>query len=133
MSPRFLRTAAFALFALLACALLSACAGSARPDTMAAPDVPARFDMTVLADKDGQFDLDGATLDGESLRGHLNYRKEQGQGVATLLLKRGEKQEVTDRHIAEIYKVHAALGIRTFVQEKDGGEIAEIRGMAAAN
>lgn len=133
MNPRSFRTAAHALFALLACALLAACAGHARPDTMAAPDVPAAFDLTVLADKDGQFDLDGATLDGESLRGHLSYRKEQGQGIGTLLLKRGEKQKVTDRHIAEIFKIHAALGIRTFVQEKDGAEIAEIRGQAASN
>jgi hypothetical protein len=84
--------------------------------------------MTVRAEKDGQFDLDGATLDGETLKGALNYRKEQGQGVGTLLLKRGEKTKVSDRHIAEVARIHLELKLRVFVQEKDGGEIAEIRG-----
>jgi hypothetical protein len=127
MMLRALRKNGTLLLALLACLLLAACAGRARPNTVAAPDIPASFDMTVLADKDGQFDLDGATLAPEDLIGHLNYRKESGTPVHTLLLKRGEKQKVTDRHIGQIFRVHAELKIRTFVQEKDGGEISEIR------
>jgi hypothetical protein len=115
------------LLTLLACVMLAACAGHARPNTVAAPDVPATFDLTVRADKDGQFDLDGATLAAEDLMGHLNYRKESGQGVQTLLLRPGEKQKVTDRHIGQIYRIHSELKIRTFVLEKEGGEISEIR------
>lgn len=128
MTIRNLRLFGQFLFSLLACALLAACAGGARPDTVAAPDVPPSFDMTVRADKDGQFDLDGATLDAETLKGALNYRKEQGKGVNTLLLVRGEKQKVTDRHIGEVGRIHLELKLRVFVQEKEGGEIAEIRG-----
>jgi hypothetical protein len=107
--------------------MLAACAGRARPNTVAAPDVPASFDMTVRADKDGQFDLDGATLTAEDLLSHLNYRKESGQGVQTLLLRPGEKQKVTDRHIGQIYRIHAELKIRTFVMEREGEEISEVR------
>ena len=127
MTIRAFRLPLQLLFALLACLLLGACAGRARPNTVAAPDVPASFDLTVRADKDGQFDLDGATLAAEDLTGHLNYRKESGQPVQTLLLRPGEKQKVTDRHIGQIYRIHSELKIRTFVMEKEGGEISEIR------
>lgn len=115
------------LLTLATCFLLAACAGKSRPDTVSAPDVPQSFDLTVHAEKDGQFDLDGATLDGETLKGALNYRKEQGKGVNTLLLTRSEKTKVSDRHIAEIGRIHIELKLRAFVQEKDGGEIAEIK------
>lgn len=115
------------LLALLGCLLLSACVGRARPNTVAAPDVPASFDLTVRADKDGQFDLDGATLAPEDLRDHLKYRNEEGKPVTTMLLKPGEKQKVTDRHIGQLFRFHAELKVRTFVQEKEGGEIAEVQ------
>jgi len=127
MTIRKFRRLGQIVLALLTCFLLAACAGSSRPDTVSAPDVPSTFDMTVRAEKDGQFDLDGATLDGETLKGALNYRKEQGTGVNTLLLTRGEKTKVSDRHIAEIARIHLELKLRTFVQQKAGGEIAEIK------
>ena len=44
-----------------------------------------RFDMQD-ADKDGQFDLDGATLDTQTLRDHIRYRNDTGQPVRTILL-----------------------------------------------
>jgi len=127
MSIRKFRPLGQLPLASLTCFLLAACSGRSRPDTVTAPDVPTNFDMTVRADKDGQFDLDGATLDSETLKGALNYRKEQGKGVNTLLLIRGEKNKVTERHIAEIGRIHLELKLRTFVQEKEGGEIAEIK------
>ena len=116
---------------VLACLTLAACMGRTRPDSVAAPDVPAAFDMTVLADKDGQFDLDGATLAAEDLRDHLRYRSDQHQAVRTLLLKRSEKQKVTDRHVAGLARIGVELNIRTYVQDKDGAPIDEIRANAA--
>jgi hypothetical protein len=112
--------------------LLAACAGRARPDSVASPDVPSTFDMTVLADKDGQFDLDGATLAGEDLKSHLRYRAEQGNAVGSIILKRGVKQKVSDRHIVELAKAASELKLRVFVQEDEGKEIQEIRGVTAA-
>ena len=126
----YLRGAVLATVAVLA---LTACGGkiSKRDGLQAAPDVPAVFDLTFLSEKDGQFDLDGATLSEEDIKGHLRYRKDQGKPVQTILLKRAEKQKVTDRHINELARIAVELQLRAFVQEKAGREIAEIRVSAA--
>ncbi|HJU40158.1 MAG TPA: hypothetical protein VJ724_11340 [Tahibacter sp.] len=121
---RALRGIFFAVFAAL---VVAACGGRSRPDTVAAPDVPGAYDLTVLADKDGQFDMNGATLSEEDLKGALRYRRDTNDTVKTLLLTRGEKQKVTDAHIAGIARIGLELRIRTFLREKDGKEIQEIR------
>ena len=115
------------LFAVFAALVVAACGGRSRPDTVAAPDVPGAYDLTVRADKDGQFDMNGATLSEEDLKGALRYRRDTNDAVKTLLLTRGEKQKVTDAHIAGIARIGLELRIRTFLREKDGKEIQEIR------
>jgi hypothetical protein len=40
---------------------------------------PVHYDLTILADKDGAFDFDGATLTAEDLRGHIRYLDEAGR------------------------------------------------------
>ncbi|MCQ4164971.1 hypothetical protein [Tahibacter harae] len=120
------------LLLLLVALALSACGGRARPDHIAAPDIPPSFDVTLIADKDGQFDLDGATLSEEDVKGALRYRRDQNNAARTVLLKRGEKQKVTGRHITGLARVGFELKARTFLQEKEGGEITEVRGEAAA-
>ena len=51
--------------------------------------VPVQYDLTLLADKDGTFDFDGATLTAaEDLRGHIRYPRTRPAGpVKTILLK----------------------------------------------
>ncbi|HVJ62768.1 MAG TPA: hypothetical protein VM555_08650 [Tahibacter sp.] len=115
------------LLVVFASCFIAACGGRARPDTVAAPDVPSAYDLTVIADKDSQFDVNGATLSEEDVKGALRYRKDTNNPVKTILLKRGEKQKVTDAHIAGIARIGLELHVRTFLQEKEGKDIQEIR------
>jgi predicted small lipoprotein YifL len=109
-----------ALAALLA--VLAACGGKddLKKGTTEVAQVPQQYDLTLLADKDGQFELTGATLNAEDLRGHIRYRNEAGQPVHTILLKRGEKQKVTNAHVAVLASVARDLKVQAFVEDNDG-------------
>ncbi|MEO8672435.1 MAG: hypothetical protein ABI411_14050 [Tahibacter sp.] len=126
----FLRAVALASLTVVA---LASCGGkvSSRSNTQPATNIPATFDMTLLADKDGQFDMDGATLTEEDVKGNLRYRVDQGNPVKTILLKRAEKQKVSTRHLQGLGRIGMELHIQAFVQEKPNQEIAEIRVDAA--
>jgi hypothetical protein len=115
------------LLALAAALALSGCGGKVRPESVAAPNIPATFDVTLMADKDGQFDMDGATLSEEDVKGALRYRRDQNNPATSVFLKRGEKQKVTDRHIAGLARIGIELKVRTFLQEKRDSEITEVR------
>lgn len=112
------------LRAIALIALVVALAACGRDDlkkgTTDVVKTPAQYDLTVLADKDGQFDLQGATLNAEDLRGHIRYRNETGQPVHTMLLKRGEKQKVTNQHIAGLAGIARDLKVEAFVEDNDG-------------
>ena len=116
-----------ALLAVLA-TLLAACGGDAvRPDQVQqAPNIPTSFDVTLLADKDNQFDFDGAPLTEEDLKSALRYRQEESLPVSTVLLKRGEKQKVKGEHLVSLARVAFQLKINAYVQAKDG-TISEVR------
>ncbi|ODU33559.1 MAG: hypothetical protein BGP24_16885 [Lysobacterales bacterium 69-70] len=126
---RILRGSLLALFAAL---LLSACGGKTRPDAVAAPNIPASFDITLLPEKDGQFDLNGATLSEEDVKGHLRYLRDQNKPAQSVFLKREGKQKVTDRHVQGLARIGFELKVHTFLQEKPGAEITEIRVESAA-
>jgi len=115
------------LLILLATLALAACGGRARPDSVAAPNIPSSFDVTLLAEKDGQFDLDGATLSEEDVKGALRYRRDQNNPARSVFLKRGEKQKVTERHIQGLARIGLELKVRTYLKEKDSMEITEVR------
>lgn len=121
------------LLALLASVVLAACGGGKanRPDTLKATDIPPAFDMTLVADKDGQYELEGATLSEQEVKDNLRYRKDTNTLPKTILLKRGEKQKASDRHIAGVARIGLELHVRTFLQEKDGEEIQEIKTTSA--
>lgn len=112
------------LRAIALIALVVALAACGRDDlkkgTTDVVKTPAQYDLTLLADKDGQFELQGATLSAEDLRGHIRYRNETGQPVRTLLLKPGEKQKVTNQHIAALAGVARDLKVDAFVEDNDG-------------
>lgn len=127
---RILRASLLAVVAALA---LSACGGRARPDTVAAPNIPSSFDVTLIADKDGQFDLDGATLSEEDVKGHLRYLRDQNKPAKNVFLKREGKQKVTERHIQGLARIGIELKIPTYLKEKEGLEITEVRADAPKN
>jgi hypothetical protein len=84
-------------------------------------NAPTAFDLTVAADKDGQFDVDGATLTAEDLRGHIRYRNEPGHGpVHTVLLKPGEKEKIKNTHVAAMASIARDLKLEAYVRDNDG-------------
>ncbi|MFT3792776.1 MAG: hypothetical protein QM741_17280 [Rudaea sp.] len=105
---------------VLALAALAACRhDSVREGTSEAAVSPQQYDLVVLADKDGQYDLDGATLDVETLRDHIRYRDENGQPVRTILLKRGEKQKITNAQVIGLAGIARDLKTVAFVLDND--------------
>ena len=118
----FYRMLQVAMIALLI-GLLAACGG--RDDlkknaTDVTSDAPASYDLTVAADKDGQFDFDGASLAAEDLRGHIRYLNESGHPVHTLLLKRGEKEKIKNTHVGVLAGIARDMKITAYVQDNDG-------------
>jgi hypothetical protein len=117
----------FKLIALaLAAVLLVAChRGRTKGETIPNANIPAGFDVTLVADKDNQFDLDGAPLTNEDLRSALRYRQEQSLPMATVLLKKGEKEKIKNEHIVALARMAFNMKFRAFIEDRD--EIAEIK------
>ena len=106
--------------ALLA-VLLAACGGTTElKHSSTVANVPVEYDLSLEADKDGQFDYDGATVDKETVRGHIRYLNEAGKPVHTIFLKRGEKQKVTNAHILALSSIARDLKLQLYVQDNDG-------------
>jgi hypothetical protein len=101
--------------------VVAACGGRVSKDLVTqAANIPASFDVTLVADKDNQFDYDGAPLTEEDLRSALRYRKEQNLPCATVIVKRGEKERIKNEHIIALARVAYQLKMRAFMQAKDG-------------
>jgi hypothetical protein len=103
--------------------LLAACGGRdeiKNNTTDAASDAPSSYDLTVAADKDGQFDFDGASLAAEDLRGHIRYLNESGHPVHSILLKRGEKEKIKNTHVGVLASISRDMKITAYVQDNDG-------------
>lgn len=113
-----------ALLIALLLALLAACGGrdaiNKGTSDIAAANAPKTFDLTVAADKDGQFDYEDATLTREDLAGHIRYLAEIGKPVHTLLLTTGEKQKITNTHVAALAGICRDLKITGYVRDNDG-------------
>jgi len=104
-------------------AALAACGGhdDIKKGTSDVAGAPPQYDLVLRADKDGQFDLEGATVNAEDLRSHIRYRNEPGnQPVHTLLLKTGEKEKIKNTHIATLAGIARDLKIEAYVQDNDG-------------
>jgi len=112
-----LRIVAIALFI----AVLAACGrNDIKNGTKDADNVPASYDLNIKADKDGQFDFDGATLTAEDLRGHIRYLNETGHPVHAILLVRGEKEKIKNTHVAALASIARDLKIVAYVTDNDG-------------
>lgn len=107
--------------------LLAACGGGGvKPDSIApAADVPKSFDVTLVADKDGQFDFDGAPLTAQDLTSALRYRKDEKLPMATVLLKRGDSEKIKNTHIVALARIAFELGFRAWML--DDGTYSEVR------
>jgi hypothetical protein len=104
-------------------AALAACGShdDIKKGTSDATGAPPQYDLVLRADKDGQFDLEGATVNAEDLRSHIRYRNEPGnQPVHTLLLKTGEKEKIKNTHVAALAGIARDLKIVAYVQDNDG-------------
>jgi len=117
----FLNISRILLLGLLAL-VLAACGGrdELKKGTTEVTSVPTQYDLTVLADKDGQFDFDGATLTAEDLRGHIRYLDESGRTVKTIMLKRGEKEKIKNTHVAAMAGMSRDLKITCYIEDNDG-------------
>lgn len=120
MSPRFRRIGLYAVLVLLALVLAGCFGRTKKGEEFGTADIPTSFDVTLSAEKDNQFDYDGAPLTAEDLRSAFRYRKEESQPLSTVLIKRGEKQKVTDGHIAALARMAHELDFKAYVQDKDG-------------
>lgn len=115
---------------VLAGVLLAACGrGGTKADVVQAANVPASFDVTVLAEKDTQFDFDGAPLTAEDLKSAFRYRQEEKLPMGSVILKRGEKEKVKNEHIIALARIAYEMKFSAFVQDKDG-TISEVRAKA---
>jgi hypothetical protein len=123
------------LAVFLLCGVLAACLGrrDKGDELLKTTDIPQSYDLVLHADKDGQFDLDGATLASEDLRGHLRYLEEQHQVVKTVLLKPGEKYKIKGTHINELAKIGYQLKFRAFIDADGDGKVSEVRARAVEN
>jgi len=105
----------------LCVAVLAACGGTSElKHSQTVANVPGQYDMSLEADKDGQFDYDGATIDKETVRGHIRYLNDSGRPVHSIFLKRGEKQKVTNAHILALSSIARDLKLDVYVQDNDG-------------
>jgi hypothetical protein len=102
--------------------LLAACGhDDLKKGTSDVTNAPTQYDLILRADKDGQFDLEGATLTAEDLRSHIRYRNEPGnQPVHTLLLKPGEKEKIKNTHVSALAGIARDLKIMAYVEDNDG-------------
>ena len=109
---------------VLLAALLAACGGrdALKTGTSDIPvaNAPTKFDLTVAADKNGQFEFEGATLTREDLAGHIRYLAEIGKPAHTILLIRGEKQKITNAHVAALAGICRDQKISGYVRDNDG-------------
>jgi hypothetical protein len=108
------------LLALLLGALAACGHDDLKKGTSEVTAVPVQYDLTILADKDGAFDFDGATLTAEDLRGHIRYLDEAGRPVKTILLKRGEKEKIKNEHVSALAGIARDLKVIAYVQDNDG-------------
>ena len=109
---------------------LAACGGGgARPDKVQEANIPSSFDVTLLAEKDTQFDFEGAPLTVEDLKSAFRYRLEQKLPMGTVILKRSEKEKIKKEHILALARISYEMKFNLYVLEKDG-EISEIQSKA---
>lgn len=132
---RSLSIASFLKFSalILAAALMSACwRGGGTKDGVVhqADNIPAAFDVTVTAEKDVQFDFEGAPFTSEDLKSAFRYRQEASLPMATALLKRSEKQKVKKEHEVAFARIASQMHFKAFVQDSDG-VISELQLSAA--
>jgi hypothetical protein len=111
-----------ALAIVLLLGLVGACSrqDDLKKTTSETSTVPASYDLTFACEKDNQYDFDGATVDKETIRGHIRYLDDVGRTVHAILLKPGEKQKVTNDHIVALSSIARDLKFDVYVMDNNG-------------
>jgi hypothetical protein len=111
-----------ALAIVLLLGLVGACSrqDDLKKTTSETSTVPAAYDLTFSCEKDNQYDFDGATVDKETIRGHIRYLDDVGRTVHAILLKAGEKQKVTNDHIVALSSIARDLKFDVYVMDNNG-------------
>jgi hypothetical protein len=124
MHKSFIFRGGQALLIAVLLALLAACGGrdaiNKGTSDVAQANAPTKFDLTVAADADNQFEYEGATLTREDLAGHIRYLAETGKPVHSILLTTGEKQKIKNEHVAALASICRDLKITGYVRDNDG-------------
>ncbi|MEO6968993.1 MAG: hypothetical protein ABI132_11160 [Rhodanobacteraceae bacterium] len=98
--------------------LLSGCYGRVRGGGATVADVPAQYDVTLFAAKDGQFMLDGAQLTADDLIGHFRYLADQKQLPKSVLLKDGEDSKIKNTHLETLASLQLSYHFTAYVEHK---------------
>lgn len=104
------------LFALML--VLSGCYGRVRNAGSTVANVPAQYDVTLEAAKDGQFMLDGAQLTPDDLIGHFRYLADQKQLPKTVLLKDGEDSDIKNTQLETLASLQLSYHFTAYVEHK---------------
>ena len=99
--------------------VLAGCYGRVHSGGESVVDVPQQYDMTLEAAKDGQFILDGATLNFDDLGGHFRYLADQKQLPKTVLLKDGPDADVKNIQLEYFAGLQLSFHFTGYVQHDD--------------
>lgn len=124
------RFLAFVALAVAGALLVGCGRGRTKADIVQGANIPAGFDVTITADKDSQFDFDGAPLTAEDLKSAFRYRQEQSLPMASVLLQRGEKEKVKKEHLVALARIAYQMKFKAYVKEGNG-EISELQAQVA--
>lgn len=97
---------------------LAACNSNVRSGGETTVNVPAKYDMTIGAYKDNQFQLDGAVLSAPDLEAHFRYLKDQKQLPKTVLLEDTDSDKVSDADLQEFASLQLSFGFTGYVLHK---------------
>lgn len=116
--------------ALLATLLvLSACNANVRSGGETTVNVPGKYDMTIGAFKDNQFQVSSAVLSAPDLEAHFRYLQDQKQLPKTVLLEDTDSSKVSNADLEEFANLQLSFHFTGYVMHK--GKLTLLSAVAA--
>ena len=97
---------------------LAACNGTVRGGGETTVNVPHRYDMTIGAFKDNQYQVDGAVLSAPDLEAHFRYLQDQKQLPKTVLLEDTDSAKVNNATLEEFATLQLNFHFTGYVMHK---------------